>query len=88
MFQVQQFTSTVHKFNSNLLVKRVFFLSNAAFAMATLDLISREYLASSVIILPKYLKHSTFSVLGMIVLRFPLPSLVIRVRSNVMYNIR
>jgi hypothetical protein len=31
------------------------------------------------------LKYSTFSLLGMIVLRFPLPSFVIRIRSSVVY---
>jgi hypothetical protein len=36
-----------------LLVKRVFFLLNAAFAMAILALISRVHLASFVIMLPK-----------------------------------
>jgi hypothetical protein len=35
-------------------VRRVFFLLNAAFAMAILALISRVHLASFVIILPKY----------------------------------
>jgi len=44
-----------------LLVKRVFFLLNAAFAMAILDLISRLHLPSFVNMLPKNLKHSTFS---------------------------
>jgi hypothetical protein len=38
--------------------------------------------------LPKYLKYSTFSVLGMIVLWFPLPFIVIRIRSNVVCSIR
>jgi len=37
-----------------LLVKRVFFLLNAAFAMAVLDLISRVHLPSFVNMLPKY----------------------------------
>ena len=46
-------------FKSNLLVKRVFFLLNAAFSMAILDLISRVHLPSFVNMLPKYLKHST-----------------------------
>jgi len=44
-----------------LLVKRVFFLLNAAFAMAILDIISRVHLPSFVNMLPKYLTHSTFS---------------------------
>jgi hypothetical protein len=73
MFQVQHFTSSFLKFKSNLLLQRFFFSFNPAFAMATLDLISRVHLASFVIMLPKYLKYSTFSVLGIIVLRFPLP---------------
>ena len=47
-------------FKSNVLVKRVFFLLNAAFAMAILDLISHVHLPSFVNKLPKYLKHSTF----------------------------
>ena len=34
-------------------MKRLFFLSNAAFATAILDLISREHFASFVIMLPK-----------------------------------
>ena len=85
MLQVQHCTSTFLKFKSNLQLKRVFFSLNVAFVMATLHLISRVYFASSVIILPKYLKYSTFALLGMIVLRFPLPSFVIRIRSNVVY---
>ena len=44
-------------FKSNVLVKRVFFLLNAAFAMAILDLISHVHLPSFVNKLPKYLKH-------------------------------
>jgi hypothetical protein len=44
-----------------LLVKRAFFLLNAAFAMEILDLTSRVHLPSFVNMLPKYLKHSTFS---------------------------
>ena len=38
-----------------------FFLLNEAFAKAVLDLISRVHLPSFVNMLPKYLKHSTFS---------------------------
>ena len=38
------FTSFFLKFKSNLLVKSVFFLLNAAFAMAILDLILHVYL--------------------------------------------
>ena len=49
------------KFKSSLLVKRVLFLLNAAFATASLDLISRVHIAAFVIILPKYVKCSTFS---------------------------
>jgi len=45
---------------SNLLVKSVFFLLNAAFAMTNLDLISHVYFPSFVNMLHKYLKHSTF----------------------------
>jgi len=43
-------------------VKRVFFVLNFAFAMAFLDVISCVHHASFVIVLPKYLKYSTFSV--------------------------
>jgi hypothetical protein len=38
-------------------LKLVFFLLNAAFVMAILDLISHVHLPSFVNILPKYLKH-------------------------------
>ena len=48
------------KFKFSLLVKRVFLL-NAAFATEILYLISRLYLASFVITLPKWLKYSLFS---------------------------
>ena len=58
---MEHFISFFLKFKSNLLVKRVFFLLNAAFAMAILDLISRVHLQSFINKLPKYLKHSTFS---------------------------
>ena len=61
MFQMQHFTSLFLKFKYNLLVKRVFFLLNTAFAMVILDLISNVHLPSFVNKLPKYLKHSTFS---------------------------
>ena len=44
-----------------MLVKRAFFLLNEAFAMAILDLSSHVHLPSFVNMLPKYLKHSTFS---------------------------
>jgi hypothetical protein len=44
-----------------LLVKRFFFLLNAAFAMAILDLIWQVHLPSSVNMLPRYLKHFIFS---------------------------
>ena len=42
------------------MVKRFFFLLNAAFAMAILDLISQVHLPSFVNMLPKYFKRSTF----------------------------
>jgi hypothetical protein len=48
------------KFKSNFLVKRVFML-NVPFAMAIMDLISCVQLGSFVMMLPKYLKHSTFT---------------------------
>jgi hypothetical protein len=42
-----------------MLVKRVFFLLKAAFAMAVLYFTSRVRLASFVYMLPKYFKYST-----------------------------
>jgi hypothetical protein len=45
-----------------VLVERFFFLLNAAFAMVILDLISHVHLPSFVNMIPKYLKHSTFSI--------------------------
>ena len=53
MLQTYHLTSFFLKFKSNLLVKRFFFLLNAAFAMAILDLISHVHLPSSVNMLPK-----------------------------------
>jgi fatty acid/phospholipid biosynthesis enzyme len=44
-----------------VLVKRFFFLLNAAIAMAILDLISQVHLPLFVSMLPKYLKRSTFA---------------------------
>jgi len=38
MIQMQYFNSYFHKFKSNLLVKRAFFLFNAAFVIEILDL--------------------------------------------------
>ena len=58
---MQHITSFFLKLKSDLLVNRVFFLLNAAFAMAILDLISQVHLPSFFNTLPKYLKHSTFS---------------------------
>ena len=46
MFQMLRFSSFFLKFKRNLLAKRTFFLLNAAFAMAILNLISRVHLAS------------------------------------------
>ena len=46
-------TSFLLKLKSNTLVKRVFFLLNAAFARASLDLISRVHLAAFVVMLSK-----------------------------------
>jgi len=54
MLQMQHFTSLFLKFKPNLLVKGVFFLLNAAFAMAILNLISHVHLPSLVNMLPKY----------------------------------
>ena len=59
MLQMKHFTSFFLKFKSSVLAKRFFFLLNAAFAMAILDLISQVHLPSFVNMLPKYLKRST-----------------------------
>jgi len=61
MLQTWHFTGFFRKFKSNLLVKRFFFVLNVAFAIAILGLISQVHLPSSVNMLPKYLKHFTFS---------------------------
>src|SRR5215510_124590 len=61
MLQMKHFTSFFLKFKSSVLVKRFFFLMNAAFAMAILDLISQVHLPSFVNMPPKCLKRSTFS---------------------------
>jgi hypothetical protein len=53
MLQKYHFISFFHKFKYNFLVKRVFFLLNAAFAMAILSVISHVHLAAPVIVLPK-----------------------------------
>jgi hypothetical protein len=50
---MQHFTGSFLKFNCSLLLKGDFFLLNAGFAMAVLDLISRVQLASFVIMLHK-----------------------------------
>jgi hypothetical protein len=50
MFQMQHFTSFFLKIESNLLVKRGFFLLNAAFAVAILNLISRGHFSLLVVI--------------------------------------
>ena len=80
MLQMKHFTSFFLKFKSSVLVKRFFFLLNAAFAMAIVDLISQVHLPSFVKMLPKYLKRFTFSscfwstklLLGIVVLKFSL----------------
>jgi len=59
--QMEHFTSYVLKLKSYLLVKRVFSLLIAAFAMPILELISRMHLAALVIMLPEQLKYSTSS---------------------------
>jgi len=46
------------RYKSNLPVKRSLLLSNAAFAMEILDLVSHLHLATFVIMLPKYMKYS------------------------------
>ena len=48
-------------FKYNVPVKRLFFLLNAAFAVAILDLISHVHHPSFVAVLHKHLKDSTFS---------------------------
>ena len=50
---MQHLVSFFMKLKSNLLVKRVFFLLNAAYAMTVLDLIQHVSLASFVTLLPK-----------------------------------
>jgi len=65
---MQHFISFFLKFKSDLLVKRVFVLLNASFAMEILDLISRVHLPSFVNMLPKYLKHSTSSMIKLNIL--------------------
>jgi hypothetical protein len=54
-------TLLVSSLDLSPLPAKVFFLLNAALAMAILDLISRVHLASFVIMLPKQLKYVTFS---------------------------
>jgi len=61
MLQMYHFTSFFLNSKSNVLVKRVLFLLNAALAIAILHSISQVHLPSFVKVLPKYLKHSTFS---------------------------
>ena len=56
-----QVASSFLKFKSNVLIKRDFFLSNAASTMVILDLISHVHPPSFVKMLLKYLKHSTLS---------------------------
>ena len=58
---MQHFTSFFLNSKSNVLVKRVLLLLNAALAIAILHLISQVHLPSFVIMLPIYLKDSTFS---------------------------
>jgi len=58
---MKHFTGFFLKFTSNLLVKRVFFLIIAAFAMPILELISHVHLASLVIMLPEQMKYFTSS---------------------------
>ena len=49
-------------------MKRVSFFLNDGFPMAILDLFSRVYVASFVIMQPKYFKYSTFSIILSIVI--------------------
>jgi len=44
MLQIEHFSSFLLKFNYNVLVKRDFFLLNAAFGIVILDLICSKYL--------------------------------------------
>ena len=60
MLQVWHFTSFFVKFKSNVLVTRVVFMLNDAFAMIILDLISRVHVATFGTGLHRYFKYSTF----------------------------
>ena len=53
-------TSFFFKLKSNFLVKRIFFLLNAALAMVILNLISRVHAASFVIMLSSYSTYSGY----------------------------
>ena len=57
------FISFFLKFKSNLLVKRVFFLLNVAFATAILDLISRVHLPSFVNMLESYMYLKKYDII-------------------------
>jgi hypothetical protein len=59
---MKHFSSVFLKCKFNLLVQTVSLLLNADFGKAILDLISRVHLVSRVIMLPKQLKFSTFSI--------------------------
>jgi len=54
---------------SNVLVTRVFFMLNDAFAMIILDLISRVHVATFGIDLHRYFKYSTFIAMTYFVVR-------------------
>ena len=61
MLHMEHVTHFFFKFKPNLLVKSFFFFFYGAFAVTILDLIPFVHLASFVIVLPKYMKYSTFS---------------------------
>ena len=63
MLQMQHFISFFLKFKSNVLVIRVVFMLNDAFAMIILDLISRVHVATFGIGLHRYFKYSTYIVM-------------------------
>ena len=67
---MKHFTNFYLKFKFIVLVNRVSFLLNAAFSMVILDLISQVHLLSYVDMLPKYLKHSTFSAVLLFVINW------------------
>ena len=60
MLQMVHFSTFFLEVKSSLLVKRVFFLLNAALATAIQDFISYVHLASFILMLPNFLQYFTF----------------------------